>query len=110
MSNDENTLFAGSSPAMRTNLPRENAEIRSPDKVLTRETVESEEQGTLGRQRKPACRASGQFSRDGSPALQRTRHESQSQEVVRREADQGRERYPLARRLAQGRAWTGNAR
>jgi len=40
--NLENTLFAGSSPAMRTNFPQENEVSGVPDTALTQETAESE--------------------------------------------------------------------
>src|SRR5437773_4242504 len=41
MSNDENTLVAGSSPAIRTIIPKENEVSGVPDTVLTQETPES---------------------------------------------------------------------
>ena len=41
MSNDENTLVAVSSPAIRTIIPRENEVSCVPDTVLTQETPES---------------------------------------------------------------------
>jgi hypothetical protein len=41
MNNDGDTLFAGSSPARRTNSPQENEVSGATDTVLTQETPES---------------------------------------------------------------------
>ena len=43
MSNEESTVIAGSSPAMRTSFPQENGEVASTDTVSTQETAASED-------------------------------------------------------------------